>query len=75
MSRKSKNIELIRQLKHYVTMNPDMRLGQALRNLGIVVDRLNPETHENEWVNGFNEEPDVTLERVLKRKKEQKEQK
>ena len=71
MTRKEANLELIRQLKHYVTMNPDMRLGQALRNIGIIVDFQDPPGEgEPKWANHFNEEPQKMLERVIKTKKE-----
>jgi hypothetical protein len=55
-------------LHEYLDKNKDIRFGQALRNLGIVVDKWNVSRQENEWANHFNEEPQFMLTRILKRK-------
>lgn len=65
-NRRTLNLEIINKLTEYLIYNPDMRFGQALRNLGIIQDKINNETHHNEWVNGFNEEPEEMLERIKK---------
>lgn len=70
MTRKQANMEIIRHLKHHLTMYPDIRLGQALRNIGIVVDFIVEGENTPRWSNHFNEEPDKMLERMKKIKKE-----
>jgi hypothetical protein len=68
MSRKSDNLEILNQLSEYLSKNPDIRFGQALRNIGIVYDHQKPDGTV-EWANHFNEEPDMMLKRMEKRKK------
>lgn len=63
--RKEANLEILRQLKHYLTMNPDIRFGQALRNTGAVVDFVDNDGDVC-WANHFNEEPQDTLARMKK---------
>lgn len=36
MTRKEANLELLRKLKHYFEMNPEIRFGQALLNLEVI---------------------------------------
>ena len=69
MTRKEANLELIRLLQDYVTVNPDMRLGQALVNMGIVVSHKGILDQGIVWHNHFNEEPQEMLERVVRIKK------
>lgn len=57
--------ELLNLLGQYLINHPTERFGQALRNLGITVDTENPDG-DIYWCNGFYEEPQVTLARVLK---------
>lgn len=68
MTRFDANIELMNQLHSYLSENKDVRFGQALRNVGIVVDKWNVDKQENEWINLFYEEPQFTLNRVRQRK-------
>jgi hypothetical protein len=72
MKRKVANLEIMNRLSEYLTKNPDQRFGQALRNLGVVVDYLvdEPPLWEVRWMNHFNEEPEKTLERMDQIKKE-----
>lgn len=72
MTRKEANMAILKQLKHYLTMNPDQRFGQALRNTGVIVDFMVDGEYTPRWSNHFNEESDSTLERVIKTKKENK---
>lgn len=62
-TRKELNLEIIRQLTHYVKMNPEIRLGQALVSTGIL------ESKNSVVSDPFYEEPDKMLERVRKNKK------
>lgn len=68
MTRFDANIALMNQLHTYLSENKDARFGQALRNVGIVVDKWNVDKQENEWINLFYEEPQFTLNRVKQRK-------
>ena len=70
MTRKETNLEILRQLAHYVKMNPDQRFGQILRNTGVINDTWNPQTQSVDWNNHFNEEPQETLKRIKQTKKE-----
>lgn len=69
MKRIVANAEIMVRLGRYLTQNPDIRFGQALRNLGIVVDFQKPpanpgEWNPVEWMNHFNEEPWDMLKRM-----------
>lgn len=68
MTRKVANLEIMNELSEYLAQNPTMRFGQALRNIGIIVDVSNPEGAPK-WTNHFYEESDDMLKRVLKEKK------
>jgi hypothetical protein len=69
MGRKTDNLEILNRLSEYLAKNPDMRFGQALRNLGIVNDYKDG-YDALVWKNIFYEEPSKTLERMDERKKE-----
>jgi hypothetical protein len=64
MKRLDANLEIMTRLSEYLTKNPDQRFGQALRNLGVIVDYYDPQNHEMMWMNHFQEEPDKILERM-----------
>lgn len=72
MTRKEANLEILRRIKHYITMYPDIRFGQALRNLGVIVDFLDDTNDIVQWANHFYEEPTNMLERMKKQKMEGK---
>ena len=76
MKRKEANLAILAQITHYVTMNPDMRFGQALRNMGVIMDyRIVDEKGEFTgvgWMNHFNEESTSILKRVKETKKKEK---
>lgn len=58
------NMEILEKLKEYLEEHPTQRFGQALRNLGIVVDRKDNATDFPVWENHFNEEPQLMLARM-----------
>lgn len=65
MKRKEANLQILARITRYVTLYPDMRLGQALRNLGVVIDFQDPPGQgEPKWMNHFNEEPESMLKRM-----------
>ena len=71
MTRKEANIQILAKITEYVTLYPDTRFGQALRNLGVIVDFQDPPGHgEPKWSNHFNEESDSILKRMDEREKE-----
>ena len=72
--RQEDNLEILRLVKKYVKDHPEQRLGQALRNVGILMDvgvrnssRPNWETPDY-YIDRMivHEEPDFILERVRK---------
>ena len=70
MKRRNANAEILGMLADYITENPDQRFGQILRNTGVVVDYQEVDVADNgttltKWTNHFNEEPDVTLKRMI----------
>lgn len=70
------NLEILRQLTHYVKMNPDIRFNQMLVNMNITVDTAprfyNPaeDFHPPRNEVFYHEESTVTLERIKQVKKE-----
>lgn len=67
MSRRKANMRLLTQLTAYLVQHPDVRFGQALVNLGIVVygpDFKADADGRLPALDPFHEEPDVTLARV-----------
>lgn len=63
--RQDTNRLLAQLLIEAVEKNPSQRFGQILRNEGFVLD-----TGGFAWVNEFNAEPQIVLERVMKRKED-----
>lgn len=65
MTRKEANLAILAKLTEHVMLNPDTRFGQALRNLGVIVDFKDPiKDGPPEWMNHFNEEPVSMLKRM-----------
>lgn len=63
--RRAANERVLKILADYLRRYPDMRLGQALRNLGVVCEVVDAATGiPTAWANGFYEEPEATLARV-----------
>lgn len=58
-SRKENNKKLLKILEDYLDRNPEIRFNQALINMSIV----------SQGTDQFFEEPDETLNRVLRKKK------
>ena len=70
MTRKQANLKILKELRAYVTHNPDQRFGQILRNIGIIVDfQAEPKEPGGwepvQWGNHFNEEPEHMLKRMI----------
>jgi len=76
MTRIRANIRILHKLAKYILSHPDQRFGQILRNTGLIVDFQKPakpgEFSPVEWMNHFNEEPDVMLIRMHNTEKEKK---
>jgi hypothetical protein len=77
MTRKEANLFILAKITRYVNMYPDMRFGQALRNLGVVVDFQKPSVDPGdwnpvEWTNHFNEESTSMLKRMEQTEKKNK---
>ncbi len=69
MSRKEDNLKILETLRSYLIAYPDMRLGQALVNLGVIENRLiDGTTGLTETLDPFYEEPEDTLKRMKQRK-------
>ena len=64
MTRKEANMEIIRLLVNYINMAPHQRLGQVLRNTGVVRDYWDEKEQCMKWANHFNEEPWDMIERI-----------
>jgi len=60
MTRQKANSEILNRLYQYITDNPDIRLGQALVNLDVLVMLPGLQTYRDP----FYEEPDIMLARV-----------
>lgn len=71
MKRLEANLQILAKITRYVTMNPDIRLGQALRNLGVIVDFQGKEFEGVQWSNHFNEEPTSMLKRMEQEEKKE----
>lgn len=61
MTRSEANKEIIKRLKAALKENPELRFGQALRNLGVVREMRLPMVHQPLWANSFNTESEETL--------------
>lgn len=72
--RKQVNLQIIDALRDYICKHPEQRFGQALRNIGIV-DTVhhdpNDFQHRPYFTNIFNEEPEITLAKIMKRLEEE----
>lgn len=66
MSRKEANMEIVRLIVNYLNMHPDLRFSQALVNLDVSFDLSKEMGLYSGHVLEYNEEPEVTLERVKK---------
>ena len=68
MTRQDANIQILARLTDYLMQNPDQRFGQALRNLGVIIDFQGPANPQGArdtlWMNHFNEEPTSILKRM-----------
>jgi hypothetical protein len=64
-NRQKSNQELVAILAELVTRHPTERFHQILRNYGFIKeDGIDPDTHSPKWLNEFNQESEVVLERV-----------
>ncbi len=74
MTRKEANIIILAKIAIYCNDNPDIRFGQALRNLGVIVDFMGMDKLEGhvQWSNHFNEEPTSMLKRMEETEKKGK---
>lgn len=63
-NRHSDNIKILNILYKELLSQPDIRFGQALRNLGIVREALDDRGVPTYWVNEFNTEPQEMLRRI-----------
>lgn len=68
MTRKEANFEILRLLANEFAQHPDVRFGQALRNLDVIKEKRE-DGKPVEWVNGFNEESETTFKRMMERMK------
>lgn len=68
--RQELNLEILRQLTHYIKMYPDQRFGQALVNLGVLKEdnRLRNDSGVS-YLDPFYEEPKDMLARIRETKK------
>lgn len=65
MNRKEANFEILRLLANEFNMHPDLRFGQVLQNLAVVATTYNEETGTVAWENGFYEEPQNIIARMI----------
>ena len=73
MTRYELNLQIVAKLFNYLIENKDERFGQALRNVGVIVDFQDPPgAGEPKWFNHFNEEPSSMLKRIEKTEKQRK---
>lgn len=63
MTRKNANMEILRLIAMEVNQHPDLRFGQILRNMDVIIEAR--EAHSGFWENTFYEEPHITLERMI----------
>lgn len=68
MTRLNDNLAILARLDEHLRANPDIRFGQALRNLG-VVEQIEASSGQVVWRDGFNEEPAKTLHRMKDQEK------
>lgn len=69
MTRKEANLQILARITKYINQYPDMRFGQALRNLGVIVDVSDPIGGEPKWMNHFMEEPTSMIKRMNEEEK------
>jgi hypothetical protein len=74
MTRKEANLQILAKITEHVMLNPDIRFGQTLRNLGVIVDfmGIGPLEGSVQWSNHFNEEPTSMLKRMEEKEKQSK---
>lgn len=66
-NRQRANREILELLKAEVERNPDIRFGQMLRNIGVVLDETIAGEHRPRWINEFNTESVDVLARIKER--------
>lgn len=59
------NIQILEAVLAYARQHPTQRLGQILRNLGVVAELRDEQGTPYAWKNDFNTEPEFILKRMM----------